>query len=147
MVWGVRCGCVWCGSLKTSVIAAHIGVTFFAHFPREKRSLEHLRSMMSAFRSLSPSTMVSCVFASRSCFKHFSRLQGLLDLYKRCSLKSQKVLETATRSTKHETIEEGQRLRKADIMDSKCSGLRFFFSDKCAKRVTPTCTSTCICIP
>ena len=30
-------------------------------------------------------------------------------------MKSRKVLETATRSKKHETILEGQRLRKADI--------------------------------
>ena len=39
--------------------------------------------------------------------------------------KSRKVLETATRSKKRETIVEGQRLRTAHIMESKCSRLRF----------------------
>ena len=38
------------------------------------------------------------------------------------SLRSVTVLETATRSKKHETIVEGQRLRTADIM----ARLRFF---------------------
>ena len=41
-------------------------------------------------------------------------------------MKSREVLETATRSQKHETTVEGQRLRNADIMERKCSKLRFF---------------------
>ena len=42
-----------------------------------------------------------------------------------CKRSLWKVLETATRSKKHETIVEGQRLWKAVIMESKCSRLRF----------------------
>ena len=52
----------------------HVGVTFFVHFLTRKRNLEHLLSMMSASQSLCFSTLVSCVFASRRCFKHLSRL-------------------------------------------------------------------------
>ena len=78
-------------------------------------------SMMSACRSLWPSTMVSCFFllVAVSCTFLDVKLHWLL------FLKSRKVLETATRSKKHETIVEGQSLRKADIMESKCSSLRF----------------------
>ena len=65
--------------------------------------------------------MVFMFFASRSCFKHFSLLQK-----KKCSLKSRKCLKQLREAKKHETIVEGQRLRNADIMESKCSRLRFF---------------------
>ena len=50
-------------------------------------------------------------FASRRSFKHFRDFKSYLI----CEMKFRKVLDTATRSKKHETIVEGQRLRKADI--------------------------------
>ena len=59
-------------------------------------------------------------FASRWCFNHFFRFQAQLDFSKRCSMKSEKVLETAARSKKHETVVEGQRLRTTDIMERTC---------------------------
>ena len=48
------------------------------------------------------------------------------------------MLETATRSKKHETIVEGQRLRKAGHMERECS--RFHFPVKISKKATPTYT-------
>ena len=50
------------------------------------------------------------ILASRSCFKHLFRFQALHLLENKKSLKSEKVLETAARSNKHETIVESQRL-------------------------------------
>ena len=55
--------------------------------------------------------MTSCFFASRSCFKHFSRTS---------SHEKQK---------KHEVIVEGQRLRKANIMEGNA-----FFLEKMSKQ-------------
>ena len=63
-------------------------------------------------------------FASRICFKHFSRLQK-----KQCSLKSRKCLKQLRETKWHETIVEGQRLRKADIMEKTS-----FFHDKMSKK-------------
>ena len=60
--------------------------TIFAHF-FEKNALP---SMMFAFRSLWPSTMTSCFFASRCCFKHFSRLQALLEMWNQVGLEVSK---------------------------------------------------------
>ena len=48
-----------------------------------------------------------------------------LDVQKKWGLKSEKVLHTATRSKKHETIVEGQQLPTAHIMERACSRLRF----------------------
>ena len=45
--------------------------------------------------------MTSCFFASRSCFKHFSRQQALPISHLKKGLKSRKVFETATRSKKN----------------------------------------------
>ena len=36
------------------------------------------------------------------------------------------LLTSSYEKQKHETLVEGQRLRNADIMDNKCSRLRFF---------------------
>ena len=48
----------------------------FAYFLKTKRNLEHVRSMICAVQSLSPSPMVSCLFAARTCFKHFSKISS-----------------------------------------------------------------------
>ena len=65
------------------------------------------------------------VGAASLCFKHFSRQQALLISHLKWGVKSRKVLETATRSKKHEVIVESQRLRKANIMEGNA-----FFSRK-----------------
>ena len=53
-------------------------------------------------------------------------------------------LKQLREAKKHETIVEGQRLRKADIMERKCSRLRFLLRTW-AKTVKPTCTYVCLC--
>ena len=49
------------------------------------------------------------IFSARRYFKHFCRFEALLGVEKRCSLKSAKVLEKATRSKNDETIVEGHK--------------------------------------
>ena len=53
-------------SCRTSTFSLRCTCTCRRHsscsFYHESRSLEHFLSMMSAFRSLEPSTMVSCFF-------------------------------------------------------------------------------------
>ena len=82
---------------------------------------------MCAVRSFWPSTMVFFFFfPSRSCFKHFFiftfHARPLLEI--KSGLKSEQVLETATRSRKHETIVERQRLWTSHH-ERACSRLRF----------------------
>ena len=61
-------------------------------------------------------------------------------------MKSRRVVETATRSNKYETIVEGQRLRKADIMESKCSRQRFACeNEQKSDADMETCTSISLC--
>ena len=61
-------------------------------------------------------------------------------------MKSRRVLKTATRSNKDETIVEGQRLRKADIMESKCSRQRFACeNEQKSDADMETCTSISLC--
>ena len=121
------CCVVWCTwvcmcvahTLKITEIFScrcmYMSASLFLHiFSETKRS--RTRSFHDVRFSKSLTFQNGFMFlASRSCFKHFSRLQVPLDMWNWCSLKSRKVLETATRSKKHETIVEGQRLRKADI--------------------------------
>ena len=80
VVWWV-CGCVWLWSstLKKCVhidVHVHVGVTLFCSFYHEKSSLEDLLFHDVCFSE--PVTFhkgFMCV-PSRSCFKHFSRLQA-----------------------------------------------------------------------
>ena len=48
------------------------------------------------------------------------RLDLVIDIFLCKDLKSAKVLETATRSEKHETIVEAERLRTIHIMERTC---------------------------
>ena len=79
--WLCWCAVSCCGVLCCVVLwcAVDVGVIFFAHFLTKNA----LPSIMFAFRSLWSSKMTSCFFASRSCFKHFSRLQALPEMRNR----------------------------------------------------------------
>ena len=72
------------------------------------------------------SAMASCFFfASRTCFKNFSRFQDLLDLSQKCSLKSRKVLENNYEKQKSmKPWWKVKKLRKADVMEIKRYKLR-----------------------
>ena len=64
---------------RASEVACTCRCHCFAHFRTRKRSLEHVRSMICAVRSLSLSTMVSCfllLVAVSSTFRHFTNQVG-----------------------------------------------------------------------
>ena len=112
----VVCGCGVSHTLSRSRyiyihIDVHVGVTLFARFLMKKRQSRTLTFHDVCFSKpfhLPQRFHVIC----------FSLLfQALLEVL----LEVLKMLETATRGKKHETMVEGQRLRKADIMESKCS--------------------------
>ena len=90
---------VWCVSLFV-VVCCCVWLWCVAHTQDHgKHILIHVHVRVTLF-ALWPSTMVSWLFVSRSCLKHFPRLQDLLDLSKLSSLKSRKMFETTTRSKK-----------------------------------------------
>ena len=136
MGWGVVVACVWCVvsslvllSCRSHVLHVHlhihihiVGVTLFAHLLHGKSLKRTLTFHDVCFSKPLTSQNSFRFFASRSCFKHLSRLQALLDLYKRCSLKTRKVLETATRSKKLKPLWkvkgfEKQTSWKASVLD------------------------------
>ena len=116
----VVCMCV-AHTLKITVyifmqMCVHVDVTLFAQFSKKKK-----RSGTHSFHDICFSKLLTfhngyffflLLVAVLNSFRDF---KPYFDMCNRCSLNSRKVLETATRSEKHETIVEGQRLRKADI--------------------------------
>ena len=83
-------------------------------------------------------------FARRSCFKHCSRPQALLDLSKRCSLRSRKVLESNTRSKKHETIVEVQKSFEQQTSWKARAPDCVFHVKLATNGATQACTCTCV---
>ena len=61
-------------------VDVHVGVTLFAHFSWKNEVLNIYFPCFLLFEVFDFSTKVFMFFASRRCFKHFSRLQSLFDL-------------------------------------------------------------------
>ena len=81
-------------------------------------------------------------FSSRSCFKHFLDFKlhfFFLKLYKSAGNSNEK--------KKHETLWKVNGFEKQTSWKVSVLDCVFLFMRKRAKRVTPTCTSVCICIP
>ena len=111
------CGVLCCVAVGCVCV---VSASLFCSFSREKRIT------FQDVRFSKPLTFHNdfMFFASRSCFKHFSRQQALPISHLKQGLLSRKVLETAARSKKHEIIVEGQRLRKANILEGNAFFLR-----------------------
>ena len=136
-----RCVWLWCrthsqdhGNIN---ILMYMSVSlFFAHFLlTRKRSLEHLLSMMSAFRRLWPFTMVSCfllLVAVSTTFLDFRKSS--------VAWRPEKCMKQ---------LREGKNMKplwKVKGFEKQTSWKRLRFSMiKWAKRVTPTCTCTSFC--
>ena len=97
----------------------HVGVTLFARFLMKRKT----QSRTLTFHDVCFSKPLT--FHNVSCF-FFSLLFPALFYFRteKWSLKSRKCLKQLREEKKHETIVECSRLRKADIMESKCSRLR-----------------------
>ena len=121
-----RCVWLWCrthsqdhGNIN---ILMYMSVSlFFVHFLlTRKRSLEHLLSMMSAFRRLWPSTMVSCFLllgAVSSTFLDFRKSS--------VAWRPEKCMKQLREAKNMKPLWKIKGFWKAVIMESKCSRLRF----------------------
>ena len=100
---------------------------FFANFLMKKKTPSRALTVRDVCFS-KPMTFRNgfMFFVSRSCFKHFFIPQATLLLRVKQGSRSGKVLETAMRSKNMKPLRKVQRLRKGDIMESKCSRRRFF---------------------
>ena len=116
-----------CGAArwKLHVINVHVGVTIFAHFSRKTHYLPWCL-LFEAFDLPQWFHVFLLLVAVSSTFRD-NKPYLRCEIGRACCL--EKCLKQLREAKKHETIVEGQRLRKTNIMEGNA-----FFSRKCAKK-------------